>query len=282
MNFTVDSYVCIRDASNNWFMANGFPGEGVTSTTLYSTSITGESSDKLWAPAGTVTFTLTSNGDGTFTLSEGGSTPVDPVDTKYIEFTNTNNWSDVYIYVYGGGELSGAWPGTIMENKGDNGYGHDNWGYNVPTNAEFIIFSNGAGDDSGGQQTVNIPFSSAVDGWYLDGTTDSSNHYNVKYWPDDDPVDPPVNQTKTVLFTNNRNWSNVYCYAWDDNETKYLGDWPGSKMTSVGDNGYGSTNFSAVRAFPLRLPPSGIYRYSRNQPVREMCHFFQKLRTESE
>ena len=36
------------------------------------------------------------------------------------------------------------------------------------------------------------------------------------------------------------------------------------------------TTLSWVRQKPPRLPPRGKYRYSRNQEVREMCHFFQK------
>ena len=39
--------------------------------------------------------------------------------------------------------------------------------------------------------------------------------------------------------------------------------------------------FRTVRQFPFRLPPRGIYRYSRNQVVREMCHRRQNSVTEA-
>ena len=40
--------------------------------------------------------------------------------------------------------------------------------------------------------------------------------------------------------------------------------------------------FRRVFAVPQRLPPRGIYRYSRNQPVRDMCHRRQNSVTEAE
>ena len=36
-----------------------------------------------------------------------------------------------------------------------------------------------------------------------------------------------------------------------------------------------------VRAFPFRLPPSGIYTYFVRKLVREICHLFQKSRIET-
>ena len=185
VNFEVDSYVCVRDAAGNWFMANGFPGEGVTSTTLYSTDITGEKSDKLWAPSGQVTFTLTSNGDGTFTLSEGegGEIPPSPVfETREVQFTNNNGWSSVYAYAWNDtdGELLGAWPGTQMTSMGDNGMGSENFSANVPTNAAYIIFNGGVG----AEQTVDLPYSNDVTGWYLNGTANESGLLYADTWTD--------------------------------------------------------------------------------------------------
>lgn len=42
----------------------------------------------------------------------------------------------------------------------------------------------------------------------------------------------------TVTFVNSKNWRNVYVYAADSNETQLLGDWPGTQMTSIGNNEY--------------------------------------------
>lgn len=67
--------------------------------------------------------------------------------------------------------------------------------------------------------------------------------------PTSDPVTQPTDPTtpattSTVLFTNNKGWSAVYCYAWDENETKLLGELPGTPMTSIGNNGYGEPQYS--------------------------------------
>ena len=68
--FAQDSYVAVRTNNGGWFMANGYPGDEATTATLYSTAITGENSNKLRVPGGvTVTFTLTDNGNDTYTLS---------------------------------------------------------------------------------------------------------------------------------------------------------------------------------------------------------------------
>ena len=141
-----------------------------------------------------------------------------------------------------------------MENKGDNGYGKDNWGFNVPTNAEFIIFSNGYGDDNGGQQTVNVPFNAAYDGWYLNGSTDGSGHYEVSHWPDDgqNPSD-----TKTVTFSNNKGWSNVYIHYWGGSSST---TWPGAQMTNIGVNDYGETQFT----FDIPADTTGIVFHNNN------------------
>ena len=39
--------------------------------------------------------------------------------------------------------------------------------------------------------------------------------------------------------------------------------------------------FRTVRHVPFRLPPKGMYSYSRNHVVREMCHRRQNSVTEA-
>lgn len=64
-------YVAVKTGDNRtWYMADGYPGDEATCTTLYSTTITGERSDKLSVPKGKkITFTLIENEDGSLTLS---------------------------------------------------------------------------------------------------------------------------------------------------------------------------------------------------------------------
>ena len=68
--FTEDSFVGVKTADNmNWFMTDGYKGPENTSAVLYNTKV-GINADKLFVPRGRViTFTLESNGDGTYTLS---------------------------------------------------------------------------------------------------------------------------------------------------------------------------------------------------------------------
>ncbi len=69
--FETDSYVGVKLGDNSvWYMTNGYPGDDVSSATLYDSAITGEKSDRLFVPRGReITFSLTENGDGSLTLS---------------------------------------------------------------------------------------------------------------------------------------------------------------------------------------------------------------------
>lgn len=68
--FSEVSYVGVKKGDNSqWYMTNGYPGDNVTSATLYNTNI-GIDANKLYVPKGKeITFTLTDNGDDTYTLS---------------------------------------------------------------------------------------------------------------------------------------------------------------------------------------------------------------------
>lgn len=238
VNFGITSYAYIRDEAGNAWMTNGWAGEDAGSATLYSTDITGEKSDKLIAPAGTVTFTLVNNGDGTFTLSNGsggGVTPVEPSQTRQIQFTNNDGWEAVFAYAYNdSGDLLGSWPGTQMTDMGDNGYGQHNFCVDVPTNASFIIFNNGSGVFDGGQQTVDIPYDNEATGWYLVEGTDESGKRFADSWREGG------GNTKTVLFANNQGWGTVYIHYWGGSSST---DWPGVAMTPAGTNDYGEQQY---------------------------------------
>ncbi len=74
VTLTEDSYVAVKTGDNSiTYMTNGWLGFDVTSATLYPSS-TLSSADKLFVPAGAVTFTLAENSDGSLTLSYAGST----------------------------------------------------------------------------------------------------------------------------------------------------------------------------------------------------------------
>ena len=68
--FTENSYVGFKSSDNmDWYMTDGYPGDGTTSAIFYNTK-KGINAEKLFVPKGIeVTFTLESNGDGSYTLS---------------------------------------------------------------------------------------------------------------------------------------------------------------------------------------------------------------------
>ncbi len=249
MTFTEESYVCIRDAAGNWFMANGFPGMGVTSTTLYSTSITGEKSDKLWAPADTVTFTLVAGSDGTFQLSEGegGDNPYIPDnpdqpsgDTRTIKFTDNQGWGTVYCYWWNDNG-DNAWPGTQMSPAGTNDYQQAQFSVDIPTSVTHLIFSNG-----NGTQTVDLDYNSTCTGWYP--TTQTDGKWNCDTWTDggsggDDPNPSNPSNTITITFSNNKGWGTPKIHYFGGSSQS---QWPGDTMQSIGYNDYGEQQFQAT------------------------------------
>ena len=68
--FDTDSYVAVKTEGNGaWYMTDGWQ-ENATSVTLYDTSTSGITPDKLRVPGGVkITFTLVKNSNGTLTLS---------------------------------------------------------------------------------------------------------------------------------------------------------------------------------------------------------------------
>ncbi|MCH5304409.1 MAG: hypothetical protein J1E41_06060, partial [Ruminococcus sp.] len=69
MTLYEESYVAVKDGRGDWYMTHGFPGFEATSASLYKTYFGEEGTDKLYVPAGEVTFTLTDYGNGELYLS---------------------------------------------------------------------------------------------------------------------------------------------------------------------------------------------------------------------
>lgn len=84
--------------------------------------------------------------------------------------------------------------------------------------------------------------------------------------------------TRKVYLTNNDNWENVYCYAWNNSTKENNGSFPGVKMTNTGNkNGYGQdiyvidlpytydyvifSNNSKPQTVDIQLPATGDVRY---------------------
>ncbi|MBQ1436557.1 MAG: starch-binding protein, partial [Ruminococcus sp.] len=165
----------------------------------------------------------------------------------------------------------GDWPGTPMTKIGDNGMGSDNYQITVPANTAYIIFTDGQ------NQTVDIPCQTGK-GYYP--TNQTNGKWNVGTWDLGDTPEPPVVETTTqvitqppvatnkVQFTNNQHWNTVYAYAWTSSEQPTLGQWPGTAMTKLGDNGMGSDNYE------ITVPANTayiIFTDGQNQTVDIPC-----------
>ena len=257
--FNETSYVAVKTTDNaDWYMTQGYPGDDATTATLYSTSVTGENSDKLRVPGGVeVTFTLKDNGNGSFTLSyttgsvqpttkgDETTTTVKPSGTITVLFTDALNWGAANVYYWDNGP---AWPGTAMTFKETNDYGQKVYQATIPANVSGVIFN------GNGNQTVDIT-TNILNGsqWY---TLDEKegNNYKVGYVEgsgsgsvqpttkgDETTTTVKPSGTITVLFTDALNWGAANVYYWDNGPA-----WPGTAMTFKETNDYGQKVYQAT------------------------------------
>lgn len=91
-----------------------------------------------------------------------------------IYFTNTQNWSKVYIHFWGG-EYDTIWPGVEMDFVENNPYGQDVFKAYIPADTTGIVFSAGANMP----QTVDI-VTDISDGCGFYPTETTNNKWNVK------------------------------------------------------------------------------------------------------
>ena len=104
--------------------------------------------------------------------------PVTAPNENKVTFTNSHNWSGtMYCYYWSDSNKNMiSWPGKAMTNSGKNEYNQTLYTFEVPSDATYIIFSNGS------QQTVDISYSGGSIRYYPLTTTDSQGHYQVKTW----------------------------------------------------------------------------------------------------
>lgn len=133
------------------------------------------------------------------------------VNVKTVTFINDAGWDNVYVWAWNDYEnfTGGSWPGEKLTANGEGKYVWSTLG--EPTK---ILFNDGGSD-----QTADLDF---VDGgvYKSTGCINSLNSY-------------------TVTFKTNLVWESVYAYAWSgdgDTAVKFLGDWPGTKVTDVDDS----------------------------------------------
>ncbi|MEE1218464.1 MAG: starch-binding protein [Ruminococcus sp.] len=137
-------------------------------------------------------------------------TTVPPVTDEYtVYFYNYNNWSQPQCYMWNSdSDKNHEWPGVSMTKvEGVDGL----WKYTTTKKYANCIF-NGNGNKTG------------------DLVADYGNvyHGNTGKWS------PYNNGDFTVYFKNTNNWSNVYCYMWNNDGDKN-NSWPGVAMTNLGN-----------------------------------------------
>ncbi len=107
-----------------------------------------------------------------------------------VYLVNAAGWSDVYCYAYNG-EVLGTWPGTKATYDSEQSCYTISFSSAKPAK---IIWNNG-----NGEQTQDLDF-----------VSDKTYFNSIAY------------------FKNTKGWTDVYCYAWDD-DNEMLGAWPGVK-----------------------------------------------------
>lgn len=137
--------------------------------------------------------------------------------TYTIYFKNTAGWGKVYAYMWKDG-TNNSWPGTeITSNRiGTTAY------YSLEVTVDkyvSVIFNQGSSD--GQTDTLKIP---AID------DEDNCYNYEKNTWEKYDPT----TKTKTIYLSNNKGWSNLHCYVYEQSSGSYAEAWPGLTMTDTG------------------------------------------------
>ena len=161
----------------------------------------------------------------------------DPIPTNpsgTFKLTDNFGWGSANVFAWDadGNPLLGEWPGTPVTETETNDLGENVFIVNVPDGAAGVVVSGGSG------QTADITDFSK--NYWMNGTQDELGHYLLTPWdPQPDTKPTGYEPGQGIKFTDNQRWGNVNMYAWDADGNALLGDWPGTPMTSIGDNDFG-------------------------------------------
>ena len=156
--------------------------------------------------------------------------------TYSVYFFNTEGWDSVYAYgwLYGGEQLFGGWPGTVITNEG-SGW----WRADTKVKGEIsdfsIIFNNG-----NGIQTANIEgiTPDSTDVYCAVSPDNTSSQLSVKRYSDKASAENELGVSgsfTTAYFYNTEGWEKVCVYTWGATS---FGDWPGMELTAEEDGWY--------------------------------------------
>lgn len=227
VNFKTDGYVFVKTTGNaGYFMTDGYPGAGVTSSYLYNTTTLGDRANKLHVPGGVeLTFTLVENSDGTLMLSYTTSNDdVTDLD-KTVYFQNTDGWEYVNVYYW---SLTDAtmvgWPGERMHlvNSTNSVYEDPIYTFELPADAQYVLFNSCKDAETPGVQSMDLTVPT-------DNMLYSYSGFNAG-WSTYNPG------KLTLNFDNSTTkWAKVNIYYWSESNEQMV-EWPGEEMTRGADN----------------------------------------------
>ena len=206
----------------------------------------------------TVIFNNGSGGEGNQTgnlETKLGSTMIYDEETQSLKsmskvyFKNTSGWDKVRVHYWIEGGNGTTWPGETPVY-----YGDDLYGYTLPDGYENanIIFNN----NNKGAQTETVKVAEGETkifignddkGEWRDFSKDDIPSSSDIDKPDDDNDndDNDADKLTKAYFENTDNWNNLRIYFYteksDGSLNKQFAEWPGSELTSEGDNLYSYT-----------------------------------------
>ena len=240
MNFTSESYVIVKNGNNVGYWTMTYCQE--KTATLHNSS-TG-AGEKMYVPAGQVTFTLTKGEGDTLVLSyaSGGSAPsvtpsepaenpIEPENGYYTVYVyNTAWWDIVGYYVWNdAGDVRAEWPG--QEAYEDT---YLLYPIMVPADYSYIIINDGGSNQTADIALVSIDKSATV---FNNGTGEwmSLEDYdpNLEIPKPVIPDGPDYSEYETVrvYLGNTLGWENANFYTWsNDSAIGQMAAWPGLPM----------------------------------------------------
>lgn len=162
------------------------------------------------------------------------------VENGYIYFRDNWNKTQVYVHLWSGDQAT-SWPGKKL-GTADLVEGETNvYKIYVGTCQNLLFHTNGADND----KTDDITIASKLGAhnafeWLWDGSK-----VTVKAWTyvAPDLWEAPESYTGDLYFTNNKGWSKVNAYVWEETSSnsnnELNGSWPGKAMEFVCKNGQG-------------------------------------------
>lgn len=190
---TITSEETMNGLGGSFWSINGVDGNDMRNVTVVEEegkklvlTVTSTSDPEMYTPLyvmmpGEVSFTGSGRGNAPIIEWEEQQAEV----TYQVTFVNEAGWEgNIYAYAWSGDDkVLGDWPGTQMENEGNNTFS-----ITLPSAAEYIIFTN-----NNGSQTADLAFVN-----------------NKQYTNAEEPAD-----SYTVKFVNIAGWNDVYVYGWN-------------------------------------------------------------------